>query len=276
MTFRPVIALTVHNRPEYLKPVLESWAQVRGIERAEMIFRCEPGCDETVALCEAVDLRPQGHHDRQPGTATGCSPTRGTRWSPRSPPGTGSRSSARRTLPSPTTSWSSSPGAARSTQATRTWSRCAPAATGQETPTAASGKRTSRDPHFSPIVWGTWRAAGEDFFRRDWDFTYAQARLGLEHQPAHQRAGQARRDSASPGPCTSGNTAACTARPDFYPQTVAASFHEHYEPRGFREIPGRWPAPQAEREAVPSGSASAPGASWSPAGSTTTSWHCPA
>ncbi len=35
---------------------LESWADVRGIADAHLIFRCEPGCDEAVALCRAVDF----------------------------------------------------------------------------------------------------------------------------------------------------------------------------------------------------------------------------
>jgi hypothetical protein len=53
---RPVIAFTVCHRPAYLAWVLQSWRDVRGIGDAHLIFRCEPGCDEAVALCEAVDF----------------------------------------------------------------------------------------------------------------------------------------------------------------------------------------------------------------------------
>jgi hypothetical protein len=56
MTDRPVIAFTVCNRPAYLAWALESWKDVRGIGDAHLIFRCEPGCDEAVAMCEAVDF----------------------------------------------------------------------------------------------------------------------------------------------------------------------------------------------------------------------------
>jgi GNT-I family len=52
------VAFTVTNRPGYLAQVLESWSRVRDIGDAHLIFRCEPGCPETVALCEAVDFAP--------------------------------------------------------------------------------------------------------------------------------------------------------------------------------------------------------------------------
>jgi hypothetical protein len=56
VTQRPVITFTVNNRVQYLAWVLESWRDVRGIENAHLIFRCEPGCDEAVAMCKAVDF----------------------------------------------------------------------------------------------------------------------------------------------------------------------------------------------------------------------------
>lgn len=52
----PVISFTVCGRPGYLSWVLESWRDVRGIADARLLFLCEPGCDEAVALCEAVDF----------------------------------------------------------------------------------------------------------------------------------------------------------------------------------------------------------------------------
>lgn len=56
MNDRPVVAFTVNNRTGYLAWVLESWRETRGVEEAHLIFRCEPGCPEAVALCEAVDF----------------------------------------------------------------------------------------------------------------------------------------------------------------------------------------------------------------------------
>lgn len=51
-----IITFTIHNRPHYLRQTLESWAQVRGIGDADLIFCCEPGCPEAVGICEAVDF----------------------------------------------------------------------------------------------------------------------------------------------------------------------------------------------------------------------------
>lgn len=51
-----VVAFPVYNRPHYLKQTLDAWSSVRGIENAVLEFRCEPGCDEAVDLCRAVDF----------------------------------------------------------------------------------------------------------------------------------------------------------------------------------------------------------------------------
>ena len=50
------VAFTVWNRPHYLRQVLDSWAKVRGISDVLLDFWCEPGCAESVAMCEAVDF----------------------------------------------------------------------------------------------------------------------------------------------------------------------------------------------------------------------------
>jgi hypothetical protein len=49
------VVFTVNDRPHYLEETLESWRKVRGIEKASLIFRCEPGCEEAVRVCEAVN-----------------------------------------------------------------------------------------------------------------------------------------------------------------------------------------------------------------------------
>ena len=53
---RPVVTFTVNNRPDYLRETLASWEQVRGIESALLLFRCEPGCPEAVSVCRAVSF----------------------------------------------------------------------------------------------------------------------------------------------------------------------------------------------------------------------------
>jgi len=50
---RPVVVFTANDRPHYMHRVLDSWARVRGIGEALLIFQCEPH-PETVELVSAV------------------------------------------------------------------------------------------------------------------------------------------------------------------------------------------------------------------------------
>lgn len=50
----PVVAVTATNRPGYLIETLESWRQARGIEKAHLIFVCEPGFPDVEAICRAA------------------------------------------------------------------------------------------------------------------------------------------------------------------------------------------------------------------------------
>jgi hypothetical protein len=49
------VTMTTWNRPAYLARTLAAWSQVRGVENTVFEFACEPGCDESIALCEAVN-----------------------------------------------------------------------------------------------------------------------------------------------------------------------------------------------------------------------------
>lgn len=51
-----VVAFPVWKRADLLQRTLESWSKVRGVQDAVLEFYCEPGCDESVALCESVDF----------------------------------------------------------------------------------------------------------------------------------------------------------------------------------------------------------------------------
>jgi hypothetical protein len=51
-----IVAFTINNRPQYLREVLESWREARGVGGVRALFRCEPGCPEAVALCEKADF----------------------------------------------------------------------------------------------------------------------------------------------------------------------------------------------------------------------------
>jgi hypothetical protein len=52
----PVVAFTVNDRPGYLAETLESWSRVRGIEKAHLIFRAEPGHPGVLAVCRDVSF----------------------------------------------------------------------------------------------------------------------------------------------------------------------------------------------------------------------------
>ena len=54
-----IIAFTVWNRPDYLRETLASWEKVRGIGYARLLFCCEPGCPESVQVCEEVAFAPR-------------------------------------------------------------------------------------------------------------------------------------------------------------------------------------------------------------------------
>lgn len=47
-----VIAMTVNNRPQYLRETLRSWERARGVEHALFVFACEPCCQEALEVCE--------------------------------------------------------------------------------------------------------------------------------------------------------------------------------------------------------------------------------
>lgn len=49
-----IVAFTANNRPRYLRETLDSWAKVRGVEDADLIFRCEPGCPPVEQMCRGA------------------------------------------------------------------------------------------------------------------------------------------------------------------------------------------------------------------------------
>lgn len=53
---RLAVAITVNNRPEYLKQVIASWLQVRGIDNVWVIFQVEPESEEVFELCKNAGL----------------------------------------------------------------------------------------------------------------------------------------------------------------------------------------------------------------------------
>lgn len=53
------ITLTVYDRPEYLKSVLNSLTQVRGIEDWHLLIGLEPENEQCAVLCEQIDFMPR-------------------------------------------------------------------------------------------------------------------------------------------------------------------------------------------------------------------------
>lgn len=52
----PIVAFTATSRPAYLEETLASWRKVRGIGKAHLIFRCEPGHPEVEEICRKADF----------------------------------------------------------------------------------------------------------------------------------------------------------------------------------------------------------------------------
>lgn len=103
-------------------------------------------------------------------------------------------------------------------------------------PAAGDPAAVIRDRLFSPVVWGTWADRWAALLRDTWDHDY-------EHNgwDWHINSLLAGRDLRVIKPALSrsqhiGEHGGAHCTPGFYPQTVAASFREHYDPQVYREI----------------------------------------
>lgn len=56
MSYPIAVVFPVYNRADKLEAALKGWSKVRGAENAIFVFRVEPQCDASVAVCEAVDF----------------------------------------------------------------------------------------------------------------------------------------------------------------------------------------------------------------------------
>ena len=232
----PVIALTVHNRPAYLKRALESWAMVRGIGRAQMIFRCEPGCDETVALCEAVTF-----------ARTATTIVNGEKFGVLANPWHAMESAfatgAKFAILGEEDICVADDTLEFFAHCQRAYGPgpdvvavCA-GGYGEEYADGGDPDAIMRDPHFSPIVWGTWADRWRDFFRGTWDFTYAHRGWDWNVNRLIKEQGRHIVTPACSRSLHIGEHGGTHCSVDFYPQTVAASFREHYGPQAYREVP---------------------------------------
>ena len=230
----PVIAFTVHNRPAYLRQVLESWAMARGIARAEMIFRCEPGCDETVALCGQVTYARK--------TQVIVNPERfGVLANPWHCMETSFATGAPFAILCEEDTPVSDDVLEFFAWAQRTYAAdpdvvavCAHQL-GKDHDVSGGPADILRHPHFSPIVWGTWRDRWETFFRPTWDFDYS--RRGWDWN-VNRLIGEQGKHIVMPACSRSqhiGEFGGIHCSPDFYPETVSQTFREHFGPQEYRE-----------------------------------------
>jgi GNT-I family len=245
----PVIALTVHNRPGYLKPVLESWAMVRGISKADMIFRCEPGCDEAVALCEQVTFARKATtivnrekygvlanpwHALEAAFATGAPfAVIGEEDTPVSDDILEFFAWCQR-------EYETDP------QVTAVCAYQFDA----DPPVLGGPADVVRHPHFSPLVWGTWAGRWTEFFRPTWDFSY---RLQGWDYNVNRMLKEQGRHIAMPACSRSqhiGKVGGTHCDEEFFPQTVSSTFREHFDPQDFTEADGGH-IPSGETPRVP-------------------------
>jgi GNT-I family len=229
----PVVVFTVHNRPQYLTHTLASWARVRGIGDADLIFCCEPGCPEAAALCAATSAWARS-------ATVVINPVHyGVLSNPWHALETGFTSGAGFVI----LAEEDTP-VADDVLEFFTWARAEYEPDGQvaavcahslDGPLANNPSAVFRCTMFSPIVWGTWAGRWYGLLRDTWDHDYSHNGwdwhvngLLVEHglrvvKPVLSRSQHIGEHGGSH----------CTT--EFFPQTVAESFRAHYDPQAYQE-----------------------------------------
>lgn len=229
----PVVAFTATDRPAYLRDTLDSWRAVRGIETANLIFRCEPGFPDVEAICRKADFGQT--------LTVAVNPRRyGALTNPWAAIETAFAMTARDFVilgedDSPV-----------STDVLEYYSWAEEAYRGDQNIIAVCAHvqhahggigEVFRDSHFTCWVWGTWRDRWADHLRADWDHDYRfkgwDWRI-TEHwcQEMGFRALK---------PCLSrsqdiGEFGGVHARPEDFPAAVSTCFTADIPPQDYKEI----------------------------------------
>jgi hypothetical protein len=229
----PVVAFTVNNRPAYLRVTLASWARARGVAAADLIFRCEPGCDEAAELSRATaswshstftyinearrGVLANPWHALEDGFATGA----------------GFVVLAEEDTPV-------------STDILEFFTWAANTYRDDEDVTAVCAHQLDAPPgepghvyrtsHFSPIVWGTWFDRWDRQLRDSWDFDYSHKGWDWRINNLLERSGQVAISPVLARAQHIGEHGGTHCTPDFFPNTVAKSFRGHFERQRYREI----------------------------------------
>jgi hypothetical protein len=227
---RPVIVFTVGGgRPEYLMETLASWAKVRGIEDATLIFLVEPGHQRARAICHFFKFARQSlvsENRERLGVA-------GNPWHAMQ---TGFRLAdfvilAEEDTPVSTDvleyfAWARE----RYRNVPRVRAICAH----QIGQPLGDAHDVMRSKHFSPVVWGTWVDVWRTFFRDHWGGPQgwdAQVNTLLKASYGSQVVIPARSRSQHIGEY---GGAHCT--PAYFPHTVSRSWQAEYGPQSYREL----------------------------------------
>ena len=228
----PVVVFTVAGkRLPYLKETVASWAEVRGVDQATLVFCLEPTIDNWIIreclLARQFAARVLVSENRR---------TEGVTLNPWHAMELGFRLAdfvvlAEEDTPVSTDvleyfAWAREEYAADD----RVKAVCAHQI---GVPLGGEGD-VFRSAHFSPVVWGTWRDTWDVWFRGDWggpsgwdgQVNAILKRIGCQVVvPARSRSQHIGRDGG----------AHCT--PAYFPRTVSRSWQAEYGPQSYRELP---------------------------------------
>ena len=226
---RPVVVFTVGGRLRYLEKTLASWAGVRGIEQATLIFLVEPAepkvtlrCAEARKFCKLALV--SENRERL-----------GVTMNPWHAMQTGFRLADFVILAEEDTPVSTDvlEYFAWARDEYKVWADIKAVCAHQIGEPLGGEGDVLRSKHFSPVVWGTWRETWLDLFRDDWGGPRGwdanlneilQEKGGRVVIPARSRSQHIGEHGG----------AHCT--PGYFPRTVSRSWCASYGPQAYREL----------------------------------------
>jgi hypothetical protein len=228
----PVVVFTVAGRRlPYLKETVASWADVRGVDQATLVFCLEPTIDNWVIreclLARQFAARVLVSENRR---------TEGVSLNPWHAMELGFRLAdfvvlAEEDTPVSTDVLEYFAWARKSYEG---WSNLRAICAHQIGEPLGGEDEVLKSRHFSPVVWGTWAGHWRSFFRDDWGGPNgwdAQVNAKLR-ETGSQVLIPARSRSQHIG---EHGGAHCT--PDYFPHTVSRSWQAEYGPQSYRELP---------------------------------------
>jgi hypothetical protein len=229
---RPVVVFTVGGRTDYLQETMNSWAEVRGIEDATLVFLIEPS-ETTTEILELLCAERATARLLLTSVNYGRLGVSGNPWHAMQ---TGFRLGDFVILAEEDTPVSSD------VLEYFAWARDAYLGDGNVKavcahqigePLGAEGD-VLRSKHFSPVVWGTWRDRWVSFFRDSWG-----GPQGWDSQVNKLLRAKDYRQVVIPARSRSqhiGEHGGAHCIPEFFPRTVSRSWSASYGPQAYREL----------------------------------------